>query len=70
MRHSTSVACGGIASWRLGEPGGGGVLDVGHVPSVVVHGRVELVVLVSLVLGNKLVQVVVMAAVVVYVFWL
>ena len=45
-------------------------LDVGHVPSVVVHGRVELVVLVSLVLGNRLVQVVVMAAVVVYVFWL
>ena len=46
-------------------------LVVGHVPSVVVvHGREELVVLVSVVLGNMLMQVLVMAAVVVHVFWL
>ena len=43
---------------------------VGHVPSVVVHGIPGLVVLVSVVLGNMLVQVLVMAAAVVYVFWL
>ena len=44
---------------------------VGHVPSVVVvHGIPGLVVLVSVVLGNMLMQVLVMAAVVVYVFWL
>ena len=43
---------------------------VGLVPSVVVHGIPGLVVLVSVVLGNMLMQVLVMAAVVVYVFWL
>ena len=64
------MAFGGSASWRLGEPGGGGVSVVGHVPSVVVHGIPGLVVLVSVVLGNMLVQVLVMAAAVVYVFWL
>ena len=41
---------------------------VGHVPPVVVHGIPGLVVLVSVVLGNMLVQVWVMAVAVVCVF--
>ena len=43
---------------------------VGHVPSAVVHGIPGLEVLVSVVLGNRLVQALVMVAAVVYVFWL
>ena len=46
------------------------ILVEGHVLPVVVHGIPGLVVLVSVVLGNMLVQVLVMAAAVVYVFWL
>ena len=48
------------------------VSTVGHVPSVVVvvHGIPGLEVLVSVVLGNRLVQALVMVAAVVYVFWL